>query len=71
MDTLSREERSERMSLVRSKDSKPEKEVRSLVHGLGYRYRLHDKNLPGVPDLGFKSRKKGIFIHGCFRQYHV
>ena len=55
MDTLTTAERSERMSRVRSKDTKPEMTVRSLVHRLGYRYRLHDRRLPGSPDLVFPA----------------
>ena len=69
-DTLSAAERSERMSLVRSKDTKPEMAVRRLVHGLGYRYKLHDSSLPGKPDLVFPSRRKVIFVHGCFWHRH-
>lgn len=70
MDTLSRKERSKRMSLVKSKGTKPEMFVRKLVHGLGYRYRLHNKNLKGKPDLVFKSKQKVIFVHGCFWHLH-
>lgn len=70
MDTLTPEARSERMSRVRSKDSKAELAVRSLVHGLGYRYRLHVSDLPGKPDLVFRPRKKVIFVHGCFWHRH-
>lgn len=70
MDTLSREERSERMSRVKSKGSKAEMIVRRLVHGLGYRYRLHATELPGKPDLVFRPRKKTIFVHGCFWHRH-
>lgn len=70
MDNLSRKERSKRMSLVKSKDTKPEIFVRKLVHGLGYRYRLHNKNLKGKPDLVFKSKQKVIFVHGCFWHLH-
>lgn len=70
MDTLSVHARSERMSLIRSKNTKPELVVRRLVHSLGYRYRLHRKNLPGRPDLVFSSRRKVIFIHGCFWHRH-
>ncbi len=69
-DTLTRKERSERMSRVRGKDSKPEMVVRRLVHGMGYRYRLHRRDLPGTPDLVFPSRKKAIFVHGCFWHRH-
>jgi DNA mismatch endonuclease (patch repair protein) len=66
MDTLTAAERSERMSRVRSKDTKPEMAVRRLVHGMGYRYKLHDGSLPGTPDLVFPVRGKIIFVHGCF-----
>jgi DNA mismatch endonuclease (patch repair protein) len=66
MDTLTRAERSERMSRVRSKDTKPELVVRRLVHDMGFRYRLHARGLPGRPDLVFPSRGKIIFVHGCF-----
>jgi len=58
------------MSKVRSKNTSPELKVRKLVFSLGYRYRLHGKNLPGKPDLVFPSRKKAIFVHGCFWHYH-
>jgi DNA mismatch endonuclease (patch repair protein) len=70
MDTLSRRERSARMALVRGKDTKPEMRVRRLVHALGYRYRLHRRDLPGTPDLVFPSRKRIIFVHGCFFHRH-
>lgn len=70
MDTLSPEARSERMGRVRAKNTKPEMTVRRLVHGMGYRYRLHDKGLPGSPDLVFRSRRKVIFVHGCFWHRH-
>ncbi|MBI3704752.1 MAG: DNA mismatch endonuclease Vsr [Rhizobiales bacterium] len=70
VDTLTRRERSARMSLIRGKHSKPELLVRRLVHVMGYRYRLHTKGLPGKPDLVFRSRKKVIFVHGCFWHRH-
>ena len=70
MDTLSLAQRSERMSRVRSKNTKPELTVRRLVHSLGYRYRLHRNDLPGKPDLAFLSRHKLIFVHGCFWHQH-
>lgn len=70
MDTLTTEQRSERMSRIRSKDTKPELAVRGLLHGLGYRYRLHKIGLPGKPDLVFSARKKIIFVHGCFWHSH-
>jgi DNA mismatch endonuclease (patch repair protein) len=69
-DTLSPKARSERMSRVRWKDTAPEMRVRRIVHALGFRYRLHDKGLPGCPDLVFKSRRKVIFVHGCFWHRH-
>jgi DNA mismatch endonuclease (patch repair protein) len=69
-DSLSPVERSLRMGMVKAKDTKPELLVRSLVHRLGYRYRLHAKYLPGNPDLVFSSRKKVIFVHGCFWHRH-
>ncbi len=59
------------MSRIRSKDTKPEMVVRRLVHGMGYRYRLHAKELPGRPDLVFRPRRKAIFVHGCFWHRHV
>jgi DNA mismatch endonuclease, patch repair protein len=58
------------MGLVRSKDTKPEWVVRRLVHGLGFRYRLHVRSLPGNPDLVFPKRGKIIFVHGCFWHRH-
>ncbi|WP_420463428.1 very short patch repair endonuclease [Candidatus Palauibacter sp.] len=70
LDTLTVRERSERMSRIRSKDTKPEMRVRRLVHGLGYRYRLHAKDLPGRPDLVFQPRRKVILVHGCFWHRH-
>ena len=69
-DTLSKQERSLRMSLIRGKDTGPEMAVRKLVHGLGYRYRLHGSAVPGKPDLVFAARKKTIFVHGCFWHRH-
>lgn len=70
MDRLTRERRSWLMSRVRGKDTKPEMAVRRLLHGLGYRYRLHRKDLPGKPDLVFPSRRKAVFVHGCFWHGH-
>lgn len=58
------------MSRIRSKDTRPELRVRSVIFGLGYRYRVHAKDLPGKPDIVFRSRKKIIFIHGCFWHAH-
>lgn len=70
MDTLTPQERSERMSKIRDKGSKAEIFVRKLVHGMGYRYKLHDNSLPGKPDLVFPARRKVIFVHGCFWHRH-
>ncbi len=58
------------MRAIRSKDMAPEMAVRTLVHRLGYRFRLHRKDLPGKPDLVFPSRHKVIFVHGCFWHCH-
>lgn len=69
-DTLSREERSRRMGLIPSKGSKPELAVRRMVHRLGYRFRLHRRDLPGTPDLVFASRRAVMFVHGCFWHRH-
>lgn len=71
MDTISPKQRSEVMAKVRSKNTRPEMVVRRLVHGLGYRYRLHRKDLPGTPDLVFPGRSKVIFVHGCFWHRHA
>jgi DNA mismatch endonuclease, patch repair protein len=65
-DKLSPERRSQNMAAIRGKDTKPELVIRRLVHALGYRYRLHRKDLPGKPDLVFGPRRKVIFVHGCF-----
>ncbi|MFA6970695.1 MAG: very short patch repair endonuclease [Gallionella sp.] len=70
MDTVTIERRSAIMRLVRSKDTGVELKVRSLVYGMGYRYRLHSKDLPGKPDLVFAGRKKVIFVNGCFWHGH-
>jgi len=69
-DRLTRQKRSEVMSRIRAKNTKPELAVRSMVHRLGYRFRLHARNLPGSPDLVFAARKKAIFVHGCFWHWH-
>ncbi|MCZ2153678.1 MAG: DNA mismatch endonuclease Vsr [Bryobacterales bacterium] len=70
MDSLSPDQRSERMSRVRSRDTMPELIVRKLVHHMGFRYRLHRRDLPGNPDLVFPGRGKIIFVHGCFWHRH-
>ena len=69
-DTVSSATRSRIMSKIKSKDTKPEILVRRLLHGLGYRYRLHRTDLPGRPDLVFPSRRKIVFVNGCFWHNH-
>jgi DNA mismatch endonuclease, patch repair protein len=59
------------MAAIRSKGTSPELAVRRLVHALGYRYRLHRRDLPGKPDLVFALRRKVIFVHGCFWHQHA
>lgn len=70
MDTLTRQERSERMRRVKGRDTKPERRIRQLVWGLGYRYRKHCRDVPGNPDLAFIGRRRAIFVHGCFWHRH-
>ena len=69
-DPLTVAERSERMSRIKQRDTKPEMKVRRLIHGMGYRYRLHDQSLPGKPDLVFMRRSCVIFVNGCFWHLH-
>ena len=70
VDTVSPIVRSRIMANVKSKDTQPEMQVRRMLHGLGYRYRLHRRDLPGRPDLTFPSRKKVVFVNGCFWHQH-
>ena len=70
VDILTPEQRSERMRRVRQKDTAPELAVRKTLHKMGYRYRLHRRDLPGSPDIVFPSRRKVIFVHGCFWHGH-
>ena len=69
-DNLSEEQRKHTMRMVHGKDTKPELIVRRLVFSMGYRYKLHDASLPGKPDMVFSSRRKVIFVHGCFWHGH-
>ena len=70
-DTVTPKRRSEIMSNIRAKGMKPEMAVRRITHSMGYRYRLHRKDLPGKPDLVFVGRRKVIFVHGCFWHRHT
>ena len=69
-DTISKEQRSANMRAIRNKDMKPELCVRRAAHAMGYRFRLHRRDLPGKPDLVFPGRHKAIFVHGCFWHQH-
>jgi DNA mismatch endonuclease, patch repair protein len=69
-DTFNSEKRSEIMSRIKGKNSKPELLVRSLIHRLGYRFRVHVNDLPGKPDVVLKRHKKAVFVHGCFWHGH-
>ena len=69
-DRISEEQRSYNMSRVKGANTTPELRVRRLIHSMGYRYRLHDRSLPGTPDVVFSRKKKAIFIHGCFWHQH-
>src|SRR5262245_13806810 len=71
MDRLSVQRRSHNMARIRSKDTGPEMAVRRLVHGMGFRYALHRPDLPGRPDMVFVSRRKIVFVHGCFWHQHA
>jgi DNA mismatch endonuclease (patch repair protein) len=70
VDNLSPEKRSTLMSTVRAENTAPEMLLRSALHRAGYRYSLHRKDLPGKPDVVFTSRRKIVFIHGCFWHGH-
>jgi len=69
-DIITTNERSRIMSLVKNKNTQPELLVRRLIHNAGFRYRLHDKKLPGTPDIVFSKKRKVIFVHGCFWHRH-
>ncbi|MGZ8906562.1 MAG: very short patch repair endonuclease [Methylobacter sp.] len=71
MDTITKNERSALMARIRSKNTRPEKTVRSILHRMGYRFRLHRKDLPGKPDIVLPKHKKIILIHGCFWHGHT
>ena len=71
MDTLTEEKRSWNMSRIKNRDTKPELIVRSMLHRLGLRFRLHRKDLPGKPDIVLAKFKKVIFVNGCFWHRHA
>lgn len=71
MDTLTPEQRSERMARVRSKNTRPELIVRSVLHRLGYRFRLQRSDLPGSPDVVLPRHRCALFVHGCFWHGHA
>jgi DNA mismatch endonuclease, patch repair protein len=70
MDRLSPEQRSWNMSRVKSANTKPERIVRSLLHRMGYRFRLHRRDLPGCPDIVLPKYHTVVFVHGCFWHQH-
>lgn len=70
MDRLSKSTRSRLMSRVRSKNTSPERVVRSMLHALGYRFRLHYRQLPGTPDIVLPRHNKIVLVHGCFWHGH-
>lgn len=70
MDIWCKEKRSEVMSRIRSKNTKPEMKVRSLLYCMGFRFRLHDDKLPGKPDIILPKYKTVIFVNGCFWHLH-
>lgn len=70
MDIWSKEKRSNVMAKIRSKNTKPELTLRSNLHKLGYRFRIHRKDLPGNPDIVLPKYKTVIFVHGCFWHFH-
>jgi DNA mismatch endonuclease (patch repair protein) len=71
MDTLTPENRSRLMSRIRSEDTKPELIVRSMLHRMGFRFRIHRKDLPGRPDIVLPKHKKVVLVHGCFWHGHL
>lgn len=69
-DSITPAQRSANMAKVKGQNTKPEKVVRSLLHGMGYRFRLHRKDLPGKPDIVLPKHRKVVFVHGCFWHGH-
>ncbi len=71
IDKLSKEHRSWNMSRIKGRDTKPELQFRKLLHRAGFRFRLHDKTIPGKPDIVLKKYRSVIFVHGCFWHRHT
>ncbi len=71
VDIVTPEVRSRMMSGIRGRDTKPEMTVRRYLHGCGFRYRLHDRSLPGAPDLVFRKFRVVVMVHGCFWHQHL
>ena len=69
-DIFSKEKRSQVMTRVKAKNTKPEMTVRAMIHRAGYRFRLHKKDLPGTPDIVLARYKTVVFVHGCFWHQH-
>lgn len=69
-DTITAERRSWNMSRIRGVDTRPERQLRSLLHAAGYRFRLHKTNLPGRPDIVLPRYRTAIFVHGCYWHRH-
>jgi DNA mismatch endonuclease (patch repair protein) len=70
VDSLTPQQRSANMARIRGRDTEAEQIVRRLAHSLGYRFRLHRRDLPGTPDLVFPALRQVIFVHGCFWHRH-
>lgn len=67
---ISKEQRSWNMSRIRNRDTRPELKLRSMLHRVGFRFRLHNRNLPGKPDIILKKYRTVIFVHGCYWHRH-
>jgi DNA mismatch endonuclease (patch repair protein) len=70
-DVHTREQRSRNMAAIRGRDTKPELIVRSILHSMGYRFRLHRRDLPGKPDIVLPKYRTAIFVHGCYWHSHT
>lgn len=70
MDVHTPQQRSRNMSAIKGKNTKPELRVRSALHAMGYRFRLHRKDLPGKPDIVLAKHRLALFVHGCFWHCH-